>query len=307
MVTVLAVCLAVVASAQLLEDYRFKGKIVDTKGKPLSGVRISLHEVDSGKRIVFATDANGEFDRRLIPHGVYDVSFEKVGYVTGKDKFDWSAASEGTIVKTATITLESEADVAKRELGKKAANLYREAYESLSAGDCPKAKSKAEELIAIGAGPYEYAARFVVARCLRVAGQIDAAIAEYTKVVESKPDLFEAQFDLANTLAEAHRYDEALARYTRAAELNPDDPTTQYEMGAILFNQGKYAQARPYMERAIALDPDHAPAYYALGYIHLYSDEKDFQEAKRLLSRYLELEPKAENAAQIKAIIDGIK
>ena len=37
------------------DDYRFKGRVVDTAGKPLAGVHVSLRDLSNGSRINFTT------------------------------------------------------------------------------------------------------------------------------------------------------------------------------------------------------------------------------------------------------------
>ena len=172
--------------AQLVEDYRFKGKVTDLAGKPLPGVKITFSETVSRARIVFTTSDEGTFDRRMIPHGAYEVSFEKPGYVTRVESFGWTAYAAATIVKEAQIQLESEVERARKELGKKEAKLYETAYSALSAGDCPTARRNAEELLGLVAGSYEYAVRFVLARCHAMQGEIDPAIDEYLVGVSPK-------------------------------------------------------------------------------------------------------------------------
>ena len=92
---------AVQVRAQLVEDYRFRGKVVDTAGKPLDRVRFTFREVTSGQLMTFDTDAQGAFDRRMIAHGVYEVAIEKAGYVSQHLSYDWSASAATTIDKQA--------------------------------------------------------------------------------------------------------------------------------------------------------------------------------------------------------------
>jgi tetratricopeptide (TPR) repeat protein len=294
------------AGAQLLEDYRFKGKIVDTSKKPIPKVRVTFRNVESGKLIVFETNADGTFDKRMIPHAVYDVTFEKTGYVTRKEHFDWSEASEGVIVKDVEIVMESEALKAQEELGAKVAKLYREAYSALSEGNCDTASKKAQELIAAGAGSHEYAARFVVARCLAVKGETDAAVKEYDRVIALKDDLFEAHFDLATLLEKRGEHDSAVKEYEKAAALKPEDAETQYSLGAILFRKEDFEAAAPHLQKALELNPAHSQANKAMGFVCLYGKEKNIPKSIECLKKYVELEPNASDTAQIKALIEAL-
>jgi tetratricopeptide (TPR) repeat protein len=292
--------------AQLLEDYRFQGKVVDQSGSPLAGVAVTLRDVVTGARIVFATGADGTFDRRMVPHAVYEASFALPGYVTRVEKFDWSFLPPEPMVKTAQVVLESQAHQAQLELGKKAAKLYETAYASLSAGDCDKATESATELLGLGAGSYEYAVRFVLARCAAMRGKLDEASSEYETVAKLKPDLFEAHFDLAMVRERQGRHDEALAEYAQAAALRPEDAEAQYNMGAILFNAKRFEEARPHLERAVALNGTHAEALKALGYLNLQAEKKDLAAAADCLRRYLALRPAAADTTQVRELVKAL-
>jgi tetratricopeptide (TPR) repeat protein len=303
-----ALVCSTLAYGQLSEDYRFQGKVIDQAGKPIPKVQIVLHDTQAGTRIVFVTNEDGTFDRRMIPCGVYEATFDKPGYVIHTEHFDWSEMSPQTVTKIAQIVLESEAERARKELGEKAAKLYESAYGALVANDYVTARKKADELLALGAGSYEYAVRFVIARCLAMQGEPDAAVAEYGRVLALKPELFEAHFDLAGLLETQGKHDEALLEYGRAAELNPADAETQYDLGVILLKEKQdYEQAKPHLAKAIELNPAHSQAIKALGFANLWSEKTDVVEGVRLLKKYLELEPQASDAAQIQEIVKSFE
>ena len=302
----LLAALVSVARAQLVEDYRFKGRVLDPAGQPLAGVHITLRNVETGSRIVFTSHDDGTFDRRMIPHALYEGIFEKPGYVRRTENFDWSASPKDVITVEAKIVLESQVEKAKRELGKKAAALYEEGYAALAANDCVRARQKAEELLALGAGSYEYAVRFVRARCYAQQEQWDDAVRAYREVLALRPELFEARFDLALVLEKQGQHEAALQEYEQAATLRPENVEVQYNMGAILFQQKAFDRARPHLEQAAALDSTHAPAAKALGFVYLQGEKKDVVAAQRYLERYLALEPQAPDAAQIREILAAI-
>jgi Tfp pilus assembly protein PilF len=290
--------------AQEQNDYRFTGKVIDQSGKPIPGAEIVLHDPQAGTRIEFKTNDDGTFDRRIIPHGVYNATFSAPGYVTTSMHFDWSAVGPQVIEKVAQVVLESEVDKQRQELGKKEAQLYKDAYDALSAGDYVNARKDAEDLLSMGAGGYEYAVRFVLARCDAMQGNLDSAKVEYARVLELKPDLFEAHFDMGGILEREGKHDEALKEYMTAAQENATDAETQYQIGAILLQDEKqYDEAMPYLRKALELDPKHVLATKALGLADLWAKEKDIPEGVSLLNKYLELDPKAPDAAQIKEMI----
>ncbi|MFC2173178.1 tetratricopeptide repeat protein [Acidobacteriota bacterium] len=291
------------AAGQLVEDYRFKGKVVDTKGNPIPTVQITFYNVDTGSRFSFTTKDDGTFDRRMIRHAAYDVTFEKTGYAPRKERFDWTAWNETVITKESDIILESDSVAAKRDLGKKVGKLYREAYEAMTKKEWETAHKKASAMIQAGAGDWEYAARFVVARSQLEQGQTDDAITEYKKVIELKPDLFEAHFDLAGLLATKGSFDEALAIYKKAVALNSDVAEVHYSIGAILFNRQQFTEAMPSLKKAVQLDSSHAQAHRALGYSYFQGETKDIDAGVEHLKKYLALMPEAEDGDRIRTIM----
>src|SRR5262249_17946062 len=105
---VMLIALAPVVLHAQTEDYRFKGKIVDTAGKPVGGVRVTFKDVSNGAKITFTSEKDGSFDRRMIPSGQYNVTFEKDGYATRTEKFDWSASQAETKTIEAQVVLETK-------------------------------------------------------------------------------------------------------------------------------------------------------------------------------------------------------
>jgi tetratricopeptide (TPR) repeat protein len=295
------------ARGQLVEDYRFKGKVLDSEGKPIADVTVTLKDLETSARIQFKSHADGTFDRRMIPHAIYEATFSKSGYVSRSQKFDWSAPPSQVVTVEAKIVLETQAAHSEKELGAKTSKLYEESYAALAKGDCATATSKANEILKVGAGSFEYAVRFVLARCFAMQHDVDAAIAEYERVIALKPDLFEAHYDLGSLYEQQGKHDAALQEFSKAAELHPDDPEVQYDAGAILFRQQQFERARPYLEKAAELDSTNAQAHKALGFINLQSEKKDLTAARHHLEKYLALAPTAADSNQVRQILVGLR
>jgi Tfp pilus assembly protein PilF len=203
--------------------------------------------------------------------------------------------------------LRSEADSAKKAMGDKAAKLYEESYQALENEDCATASGKANEILKLGAGEYEYAVRFILARCAAMQNNMPEAAAEYRRVLALKPDFFEAQFDLASVLENQGKHEEALREYEKAAALKPQDAEVQYNLGAMLLKQNQFDQALPHLQAAASIDSTHALAAKALGFAYLQSEKKDLAASRRYFERYLVLEPNAPDAAQIREIVAELK
>jgi tetratricopeptide (TPR) repeat protein len=305
--TLLATLAVCTAHAQLVEDYRFIGRVVDTSGKPVTDARVTLRDLDTGARIEFETDKDGRFDRRMIPAARYEATFEKAGFAPFRQPFDWSVSTDETETVEVQVVLQGEKDRARQEMGKKQAALYEEAYAALQKNDCAQATANATQILEMGAGDYEYAVRFIIARCHAVQNRNAEAIAEYEKVLALKPDFFEARFDLATALEKQGQHDAAIEQYDQAAALKPDNVEVQYNVGAILLQRQLFDRARPYLQRATELDSTHAMASKALGFAYLQGEPKDLNAAKRYLERYLALKPDAEDATEIRAVIAELK
>ena len=293
--------------AQFQEDYRFKGRFLDTKGQPIANVHATFRNIENGARIEFSSRGDGTFDRRMIPAGTYEVQFEKSGYITRVEQFGWIAAASRTILKEAEIVLESQGAHAARELDQKGQKLYKEAYAALESNDCATATTKSRELLAAGAGEREYAIRFLLARCEAMAGDNQAAAAEYALVVALNPKLFEGHFDYAGVLEKLGEHDRALAEYAQAAELNPSSADTQYNMSAIYFARQDFDAATTHLQKTIALDSTYAAAHKVLGLTALQAKPADLAAARRMLTRYLELDPTAGDADEIRTVLREIE
>ncbi|MDA8138509.1 MAG: tetratricopeptide repeat protein [Desulfobacteraceae bacterium] len=147
--------------------------------------------------------------------------------------------------------------------------------------------------------PATWQARFETACDLHAAGKHDAALAEYHRILEQKPDLYQAwfnqglirfqraewakaiqsfqqavmlqpkwddaHFNLAQAYEQVEKYEEAIGCYTAALKLNPNYFEAAYNLGCLLLRQQRFAESVPWFERAVAIDDRHAPAHNNLG------------------------------------------
>lgn len=301
-VIVLMLIAPALAHAQT-DDYRFKGRVVDAAGKPLGGVHVSMRDLADGSRINFTTKDDGSFDRRMIPAAQYEVTFERDGFVTRTERFDWSASQAETKMVEAQVVLEGSSAKAEPQMSKAAAAEYEKAYAAMQANNCAEATQHAKKLLQMGAGAREYAARFIIARCAANAQKLDEAAAQYRLAIALKPEFFEARYDLAQVLDKQGKHDEAIQEYQQAVALKPEDAQAQYNLGALLMQKNQFDNARPHLEAALAADSTNANAARALGFACLQGEKKDMKAAKHNLELYLALKPDAPDAADIRAVI----
>ncbi len=99
---------------------------------------------------------------------------------------------------------------------------------------------------------------------LEVRGDVDAAIREYTKVIELKPDSAVAYANLAVAQKKKGKLDGAIASLNKALALKPDFAAAITTRGGIYAEQYKWAEARRDFEQARKLNPNDDGALYGL-------------------------------------------
>src|SRR5579862_5608910 len=79
------------------------------------------------------------------------------------------------------------------------------------------------------------------------AGDLDAAIREFQRVVELAPNLAAAHVNLGAVYYEKKDYTHAIPPLRKALELNPDLPGAQGMLGVALLAQGYAAESIPHL------------------------------------------------------------
>ena len=93
---------------------------------------------------------------------------------------------------------------------------------------------------------------------LAQAGEHEAAIVEWRKVLEADPNFSAALYNLGATLARRERYAEALPVLERAAALEPQAADIQLELGRAAAGVGRLAEAAAAFENFLRLSPESA-------------------------------------------------
>jgi len=89
-----------------------------------------------------------------------------------------------------------------------------------------------------------------------VLGQMDKAIASYTKALKSWPDFAEAHSNLGDALLGLGKTEEAAASYKKAIHLKPDLAVAQTNLGAALLQMGDPEAAISSLTKALEIEPD---------------------------------------------------
>ncbi len=140
---------------------------------------------------------------------------------------------------------------------------------------------------------------------------IDAAIAQYQKVLTLTPNDLETLLLTAHLYTASHRFDQARIYYQKVLKLAPDhseakemfdqlskkpltmqptaSPEMLYQKACLQATQCQHQEAAHTLEQVIAMDPRHALAHNDLGVIAFENGDND--KAQRLYEKACELAP----------------
>ncbi|NJP98492.1 tetratricopeptide repeat protein, partial [Nonomuraea sp. FMUSA5-5] len=123
-----------------------------------------------------------------------------------------------------------------------------------------------------------------------MAGQREAALADYTRAIEIDPGYPDYYLDRGNLLHELGRDEEALADYETVMRLSPPFPEAYYNRSEVRYAAGDLEGARADLDHTLELDPEFAPAYVNRCGLHVAAG--DYPRARQDVERGLELAPR---------------
>lgn len=119
-----------------------------------------------------------------------------------------------------------------------------------------------------------------------IRGDFEAAVKEYSKVVELRPDLPEAYNNLGVAQKRKGDLTKAAESFDKALELKPDYTAAISNRGWVLAEQNQWNLARREFERALAINPGDDGALYGLS--QALREAKDYSGAQSALSRLID-------------------
>jgi Tfp pilus assembly protein PilF len=256
-----------------------KGAVVDLQGQPISGVQLTF-QLEDTVTVTVQTDEKGEFFVDNITPGIYTVKVEKPGYKT----FIETQKLEPDTLLTYRVKLPTEAEAKAIRGGddwKKADEAFKQAQDARARGDLQQATQYYRE-----------------------------AKAYFQKVVEQDPTYAQAYFNLALTQALLGECGEAIQNFQRALDqqFQPADRllVTYHAARARCFEQlGRWAESAAEYEALIRLMPDNGTFYLNVGQAYVRSEQYD--KALEAYRKFLQLEPNAPEAKQVRVEIDKLK
>ena len=142
------------------------------------------------------------------------------------------------------------------------------------------------------------------------AGRIDDAIALNEKVLATKPDSTEVLVALADLYNRKKQPKKAEEMLNRVVSLDPKNAhRTFYNLGVVIENRDDvspddHRKAIEAFRKAVDLKPDYAIAHRDLGLALLRTG--DMAEARKELQKYVDLDPRARDAAEIQATVKSL-
>ncbi len=288
-----------------------KGKVLDQKGQPIEGAKITIESMDPGVNRSYTVNSNkkGEFAQIGVPPGQYKVTAEKERI--GAQSFDVRVRlGDPSEVK---FVLAPGAVTATKEQQQKAAAVqaaFDAGVAASKANDHDTAIAKFQEAIAVLPNCFD---------CYYNIGQANAQKKDYAKAeeafkkaIELKPDYADAYNGLATIYNAQKRFEDAAAASQKAVEVSAaaapagapaggGNVNALYNQGVIAWNAGKAEDAKTKFEEALKADPNHAASHFQLGMCLVNLGK--LPDAAAEFDTYLKLAPDGEFAAQAKALV----
>jgi tetratricopeptide (TPR) repeat protein len=252
------------------EMAQLAGRVLDMEKKPIAQVEIQLKHLGTGQTLSTKTNKKGEFTFRKLFPGKYSLTS-----VNGYKSINQELELEGGDSRAIEIGL---------------------------------AKALSEEQ----KNQQQALASFQNGVSLAQQNKIDEAVEAFRKAVELKPDLAEAYINLGLLLFRQDKTDEAEKALLKALELKPEDTKVKEALGGVYFEkakgllqQDKTDEALETLKLSYGYNPTDPYTNYLLGYA--YSQKGLKEEAIKSFETFLQLEPNAPQAAQVKEIIENLK
>lgn len=139
--------------------------------------------------------------------------------------------------------------------------------------------------------------------CYGQIGEYQNAINDFTKTIESNPDLSDAYNGRGLGYYSLKEYEKAIADFSKAIELNTINSDAYFNRGKAYKDIGEYYKAIYDFAKTVVIVPRHPFAYYERGYA--YYAIKDCFNAKRDWNIAIELNPDFEK--ELKPLIEKCK
>jgi len=290
------------------------GKVVDTDGKPMTGVTISIDRQAINQHFEVKTDNKGQFLHAGLPTGQYKVAVLKDGKTLMTNdrvtvSFGGDAKADFDLKNARAAGNVSDEERKKVAEEKAKAEATKVSFEAARTALASKNYDEAIRLFKEAAekDPTQHVIYANLADAYSQAKKYDDSVAAYKKAIELKPDEPAYYNNLGIALGNGGKIDEATQNLQKAAELNPAGAgQSYYNLGAVLTNKGRTKEAADAFKKAIEFNPQMASAYYQLG-ISYFGSPTTIPEAIPVLEKFLAMQPTGPDADAAKQLIEAAK
>lgn len=277
----------------LAQETVVQGIVIDEEGRPVKDARLTFSDPERGLKFVLKSDKNGKFLKVGIPPTTYKVTVESEGYLTLESevqiRFGMRENLEIKVKRPLSVPDKDEDMIVGSDLFK--------------AGNYDEAAARFRKVVE--RYPAQYEGYFNLGLTLLKKGEVDPAIAALEKAAEVNPQSVDSFFALGEAYFAKGRSERAQESFAKALALNPESPLAHYNLGLVFYRLGKNEEALASFEKSIALKPDNASAHYQAGLaaVRLQS----FDKAIKSFQEFLKLEPNAQEAPQVKTMIEELE
>ena len=158
---------------------------------------------------------------------------------------------------------------------------------------------------ALKKNPKRVQVRYYLGKTLFALNNLNAAWNNFDRLVQIAPKSPLGYLGRAEVLIKREQYDNALADIFLVEERQADIADSYYFKGLIYGYKKSIPEAVTALEKCLEIQPNYSYAHYQLGLA--YYQIKRFDLTIVHLSRFLDLEPKAPEAEQVRALLDFIR
>lgn len=302
--------------------HTIQGRIYYPSGRSAdSRPRVRLENRNAGDLTILA-DTKGEFSFGGLSPGSYTVvveghnefeTYRETVYIDSEARTRRMSMPSVPRVYTVTIHLQPKAvnahrtgvlDASMAALPSQAKALYERALEASRKGD----SQRAIDLLTTAVGQYPnfpQALNELGVQYLKV-GKPDRAVEVLRAAVALTPNSFTPLLNYGIALLNKQDFQGAVTQLRAALQQKESSPTAHMYLGIALVNVHSYDDAEKEMLRAIDVGGQNLGlVHYYLGGI--YWRKHDYKRAADALEKYLQIEPKAPDAARVAATIRELR
>jgi tetratricopeptide (TPR) repeat protein len=289
------------------EAARLSGKIFDSQTKqPIPDAMVKIEAVE-GKNYTANQKAkkDGSYALMVMTGTIkYRFTFEAPGYAPYSEvmklKIGEANLKDVVLTKADVAAAQQTATIPASQIKvDPAVAAFNDGAALANEGKSAEALAKFEE--AVAAKPDMAAAWSAIARVTPRLKNYKRAIEAANKMLEIDPDdsaMYSILYDAYTATGEKAKAAEAKAKM-------PADANSLYNDAAKAINAGKDADAEKLLQQALSVDDNFAAAHYELGMVYVRSQKN--ADAKKHLTRYIELEPTGKDASTAKEMLKYVQ